>query len=114
MVGSYKHVKHVLGFSDYQLRSDIAIRRHWQLVCCAFTFCWWAYGHLPTEEATPDTEDTPPAADAAGGRGEKEVQGILARDLEGAKGVAGAVDYAEAILEGILWDAPTTTAKSVA
>jgi hypothetical protein len=36
---SYKQVKHVLGWSDYQVRSDIAIRRHWQLVCCAFTFC---------------------------------------------------------------------------
>jgi SRSO17 transposase len=35
---SYKQVKHVLGFSDYQVRSDLAIRRHWQLVCCAFTF----------------------------------------------------------------------------
>jgi hypothetical protein len=110
---SYKQVKHVLGFSDYQVRSDLAIRRHWQLVCCAFSFCWWAYGHLPTEEATPDTEDTPPGADAAG-RGEKEVPGILARDLEGGKGMAGAVDHAEAILEGILRDAPTTTAKSVA
>src|SRR5215203_4146941 len=35
---SYKQVKHVLGWSDYQVRSDIAIRRHWQLVCCAFRF----------------------------------------------------------------------------
>src|SRR3712207_9497785 len=35
---SYKQVKHVLGWSDYQVRSDIAIRRHWQLVCCAFSF----------------------------------------------------------------------------
>ena len=26
---SYKQVKHVLGWSDYQLRSDLAIRRHW-------------------------------------------------------------------------------------
>jgi hypothetical protein len=37
---SYKQVKHVLGWSEYQVRSDIAIRRHWQLVCCAFSFCW--------------------------------------------------------------------------
>jgi hypothetical protein len=110
---SYKQVKHVLGWSAYQVRSDIAIRRHWQLVCCAFSFCWWAYGHLPTEESTPDTEDTPPAADAAG-RGGKGVQGILARDLEGGKGVAGALDHAEAILEGVLRDAPTAAAKSAA
>jgi hypothetical protein len=34
--------KHVLGWSDYQVRSDPAIRRHWQLACCAFSFCWWA------------------------------------------------------------------------
>jgi len=50
---SYKQVKHVLGWSDYQVRSDIAMRRHWQLVCLAFSFCWWAYGHLPTEEPAP-------------------------------------------------------------
>lgn len=36
---SYKQVKHVLGWSDYQVRSDIAIRRPWQLACCAFSFC---------------------------------------------------------------------------
>src|SRR5215210_5568028 len=111
---SYKQVKHVLGWSDYQVRSDIAMRRHWQLVCCAFSFCWWAYGHLPTEEAIPETEDTPPTDVDAAGRGEKEAQGILARDLEGGKGVAGAVDHAQEILEGILRDAPTTTAKSAA
>ena len=38
---SYKHVKHALGWSQYQVRSDKAIRRHWQLVCCAFSFCWY-------------------------------------------------------------------------
>ena len=41
---SYKQVKHALGWSDYQVRSDLAICRHWQLVCCAFSFCWWACG----------------------------------------------------------------------
>ena len=49
MEQSYKQVKHALGWSEYQVRSDLAIRRHWQLVCCAFSFCWWAYGRLPTE-----------------------------------------------------------------
>ncbi len=37
---SYKQVKHALGWSQYQVRNDHAIRRHWQLVCCAFSFCW--------------------------------------------------------------------------
>jgi hypothetical protein len=43
---SYKQVKHALGWSDYQVRSDLAIRRHWQLVFCAFSFCWWADAEL--------------------------------------------------------------------
>lgn len=39
---SYKQVKQGLGWTEYQVRSDLAIRRHWQLACCAFSFCWWA------------------------------------------------------------------------
>ena len=31
-----------MGWADFQVRADRAIRRHWQLVCCAFSFCWWA------------------------------------------------------------------------
>jgi SRSO17 transposase len=42
---SYKQVKHALGWSQYQVRSDEAIRRHWQLVCCAFSFCWYHASH---------------------------------------------------------------------
>ena len=34
---SYKQVKHALGWSEYQVRSDQAMRWHWQLVCCAFS-----------------------------------------------------------------------------
>jgi SRSO17 transposase len=71
---SYKQVKHVLGWSDYQVRSDLAIRRHWELVCCAFSFCWWAYGRLPTDE--PAEMENDPSADPEG-RGEKETPGAL-------------------------------------
>jgi hypothetical protein len=48
---SYKQVKHTLGWAQYQVRSDTAIRRHWTLVCCAFTFSWWqaAGGQLADE-----------------------------------------------------------------
>jgi SRSO17 transposase len=38
----YKQVKQELGWADFQVRSDRAIRRHWALVGCAFCFCWWA------------------------------------------------------------------------
>jgi hypothetical protein len=113
---SYKQVKHVLGWSDYQVRSDLAIRRHWQLVCCAFSFCWWAYvaagGRLPAEEMAEKTDDDPPADSE--GRGKKEPQSILAGDAQGRKGVVGAVDHAQEILEGVHRDAPTTSAKSAA
>jgi SRSO17 transposase len=109
---SYKQVKHVLGFSDYQVRSDLAIRRHWQLVCCAFSFCWWAYGHLPTEQVSEIRNDAPPVDWA--GRGEKESTVMLAGDLEGSKGVVGALHNAQSILEGVLREAPTIAARSAA
>ncbi len=110
---SYKQVKHVLGWSDYQVRSDIAIRRHWQLVCCAFSFCWWAYGRLPTEEE-PAQRERHPSADSEG-RGKKEAPGmLLAGGLEDGKGMVGALRNAHAILESVLRQAPTTGAKSVA
>jgi hypothetical protein len=48
---SYKHVKHALGWSQYQVRGDQAMRRHWQLVCCAFFFCWYHASH--TGSKTP-------------------------------------------------------------
>jgi hypothetical protein len=109
---SYKQVKHVLGWSDYQVRSDIAIRRHWQLVCCAFSFCWWAYGRLPTEELAEKKSD--PTTAKSAGRGKKESRGIVATDLEGGKGVVGALRNAQSILEGVLKEAPTTEVKSAA
>jgi hypothetical protein len=37
----YKQVKGELGWADFQVRGDTAIRRHWALVCAAFGFCWW-------------------------------------------------------------------------
>ena len=51
---SYKQVKGELGFSDFQVRSDEAIRSHWQLVLCAFSFCWWAYTREHVEMAPID------------------------------------------------------------
>jgi SRSO17 transposase len=37
----YKRVKDELGWADFMVRADHAIRRHWALVWCAFSFCWW-------------------------------------------------------------------------
>jgi SRSO17 transposase len=74
---SYKQVKQSLGWAQYQVRSDRAIRRHWQLVCCAFAFCWWAAGQA-AREAMPRapehgsvaTDGPSPATESVAGRGE--------------------------------------------
>jgi hypothetical protein len=36
----YKQLKNELGWADAVVRADVALRRHWLLVFCAFTFCW--------------------------------------------------------------------------
>jgi hypothetical protein len=51
---SYKQVKHALGWSEYQVRSDQAIRWHWQLVCCACSFCWYPVSH-PASSMTAES-----------------------------------------------------------
>jgi hypothetical protein len=108
---SYKQVKHALGWSQYQVRGDLAIRRHWRLVCCAFSLCWWAYGRLPTEGPAKTEEDLP-AESVEGGK--KKSQGVVAGGFEGGEGVAGAVDHALAILEGVYRSAPAAGANSAA
>jgi hypothetical protein len=62
---SYKQVKHELGWADFQVRSDRAIRRHWQLVACAFSFCWRAWFAAPPPPPSP-SEDQPASAGARG------------------------------------------------
>ncbi len=109
---SYKQVKHVLGWSDYQVRSDHAIRRHWQLACLAFSFCWWAHGRLP---ASPDgpaerPEEDLPSEPARGG----EDANVLAGDPESGEGVVRTMGNALALLEGVLRSAPATGAKNAA
>ncbi|GAC1459556.1 MAG: IS701 family transposase [Ktedonobacterales bacterium] len=60
---SYKQVKQELGWADFQVRADHAIRRHWALVCCAFAFCWWAELHptLPAGTPAPSAPGSPDA-----------------------------------------------------
>ena len=53
---SYKQVKDQLGWADFQVRSDAAIRRHQALVNCAFCFCWDAW----FTENPPQHDDASP------------------------------------------------------
>ena len=124
---SYKQVKHALGWSDYQVRSDLAIRRHWQLVCCAFSFCWWANAEWLEELGAPpgivledDTEEVvPTASTTTEGRGKKEraplcSHGVMAGGAEAGKSMAGALHNAHAILEGVHRQGPARRVESIA
>ncbi|HEX4205306.1 MAG TPA: hypothetical protein VHZ51_14160, partial [Ktedonobacteraceae bacterium] len=119
---SYKHVKHALGWSHYQVRSDKAIRRHWQVVCCAFSFCWYHLSH-PTSCATqviaeqPESSTTPPTSASAetAETGEKNQQGtrdastrVLAGGPASGPRMARALDHAAALLERLVLTAPAS------
>ncbi len=120
---SYKHVKHALGWSQYQVRSDKAIRRHWQLVCCAFSFCWYHASHLAesTVQAEPqasEVEVSPPlrAPDAEAETGKKNrhrtsnaATPLLASSTASGTRMAGALDHAQALLERVVRAAPTSS-----
>jgi SRSO17 transposase len=111
---SYKQVKHTLGWSDYQVRSDLAMRRHWQLVLCAFSLCWWAYGRPPASlEELAETEN-PTIPSEPTGRGEKAAPSILAEGVEDGERVAGALCNARAILESVYRSAPAQRVESAA
>ena len=68
---AYKQVKHSLGWSQYQVRSDRAMRRHWALVQCAFAFCWWAETRPPAEARPSDRarEEMAATPSERGGKG---------------------------------------------
>ncbi|MFD8396590.1 transposase, partial [Streptomyces sp. NPDC059680] len=53
---SYKQIKDELGWADFQVRSNRAIRRHQTLVNCAFSFCWdqWFAPPGPLDATAPD------------------------------------------------------------
>ncbi len=125
---SYKQVKHALGWSQYQVRSDRAIRRHWQLVCCAFSFCWYhaSHGagsttHEPLEAPEPSgVMNTGGRAEGAG-TGEKNQRStsnsstdLLAQGAAGGPRMAGAVDDAAALLERLVATAPSSTVATPA
>jgi hypothetical protein len=59
---SDQQVKHALGWSQSQVRSDTAIRRHWQLVCCAFSFCWYHASYTSSRTTEEPLEGSDPEA----------------------------------------------------
>lgn len=125
---SYKQVKHALGWAQYQVRSDQAIRRHWALVCCAFSFCWWHQSH---NQSCSHNADPAPARHEelvlemeVSERAETEEKkgadrgkcrpAELACGSSGGAILAGAGDPVVALLAGVVGSAPTAATPIVA
>jgi hypothetical protein len=122
---SYKQVKQTLGWAEYQVCADVAIRRHWHLVYCAFAFCWWAETQAaapgwawPGRAGQPVLEERAQEAQAASAlpaAGKKKPRrpqasrraGLLARGAAARPRLAGAGDHAVALVAGVVSSAPT-------
>ncbi len=119
---SSKQIKHAPGWSQYQVRSDKALRRHWQLVCCAFSFCWYHVSRpaprttlAATEPAEPPTLPSTSVLAERAGTGEKNqpgsrsaATGILAQSAASSARMAGALDHAQALLAWLVATAPAS------
>jgi DDE superfamily endonuclease len=115
----YRQVKGALGWADFQVRSDRAIRRHWQLVCCAFSFCWWAYlrrhATIVVDQAS-DTAPAPAVRPAGGKRTHREgpPDAVVAGGAAAGAGLVGPVDHALAVLACLVERAPAARFASAA
>jgi SRSO17 transposase len=110
----YKSVKGELGWADFQVRGDPAIRRHWALVCAAFSFCWWQAareGRLAAPR--PARTTSKPARAGHAGSGKKyppPTSSLLAEGAASRAGLAGTFPLAHALLERL--GTGTTTARA--
>ena len=114
----YKQLKQELGWADFMVRSDSAIRRHWHLVCCACSCCWRAWfttGPPPAtpEPAAPADADTNSASER-GGNGTPPIgpaaPGLLAEDAPARPQLAGPLDLPLALLARLVERAPAARA----
>ncbi len=122
---SYKQVKNALGWAHYQVRKDISIRRHWQMVCLAFTFCWWESTDFLEDKSLPgvvlqekvptlSTESQTADGEKKERRSSKASMPVVAAGAAESKSVARTIRNAHALLEGVHESAPTAGAKSAA
>ena len=129
---SYKQVKDELGWADFMVRTDGAIRRHWQLVHGAFSFCWRAWFAAAAAESVADappgalvtpaaTEAPEPAATSVAERGEngdrahsRRCGELVAPGAAPRAGLVGPLEFHLALLAGVVEHAPAAGAPSAA
>jgi hypothetical protein len=115
---SYKQVKGELGWADFQVRSDRAIRRHWQLVCCAFSFCWRAwFAEHPPPRRPPDEQTADQAAVRGEGTGQHGQAGHgrgLAGDTTPGARLVDPLGGAWTLVAGVVDRAPASPAAAAA
>jgi DDE superfamily endonuclease len=106
----YKQVKDELGWADFQVRSDIAIRRHQALVNCAFCFCWdtWLTSPPPPRPAADghlERGHRQPAPAAPGRPGHPSGTKLAPRPARSPQ-LADPRDHAHALVAGLVQSAP--------
>lgn len=112
---SYKQVKHTLGWAQYQVRSDTAISRHWTLVCCAFTFCWWLAAPQLRQLSWPPTPVVPSLpAPPLSKKTVASARADLALPVTLRPRLAGALHTAHTLLERLFTAAPALSAPPFA
>ena len=102
----YKQVKDELGWADFQVRSDLAIRRHQVLVNCAFSFCWatWFHDH-PAPRRTTAPRPGPGRGERGAARRRAAAGAVLAAGAARGPGLAFPLDRAAALVAGLVHSA---------
>jgi hypothetical protein len=108
---SYKQVKDELGWADFQVRSDVAIRRHQVLVNCAFSFCWaaWFADHPPQHGDTAP-QPGPGTGERGAVRRRTAAGAVLAPGAARGPRLAFPVDRAAALVGRMVQGAPAAAA----
>jgi len=102
------------------------IRRHWQLVCCVFSFCWYHQRHAAGETvqlvdgAEASAHCSSPTTDEGAGREINQRQPgvptthVVAGGTPSGEELAGALDHAVALLESLVHAASPAGVAAVA
>ena len=106
----YKQVKDELGWADFQVRSDIAIRRHQALVNCRVQLL---LGRL-VRTTTPRRTRAPRPEPGRGERGlpRRRTAAVLAAGITRGTRLAFPLDRAATLVAGMVQGAPATAAAS--